>query len=105
VSGPALPPAACACVSLIANTSRRGRGRCYLAGMTESQWGDTGLSVAASNVAIGAAWLAFTNQAGSTASLVPAVYSRADGVSRLVTSIAVDSRLDTQRRRQARVAT
>jgi hypothetical protein len=33
------------------------------------------------------------------------VYSRADGVSRLVTSIAVDSRLDTQRRRQARVAT
>lgn len=105
VTGSALPPACCAVVSLSAGVGRRRRGRIYLPGMTESSWSDDGQSVGGFAgdiiVAVGAAIEDIATDSG----YVAAVYSRADGVARAISSLTVDDNLDTQRRRQARLDT
>lgn len=104
VSGPALPPACCACVSLSAGASRRRRGRIYLPGMTESQWSDDGLAGSGVAPAIAAAVQSAATVIPSEHGWALAVYSRLDGVARVVQTLSVDGVLDTQRRRQARLA-
>jgi hypothetical protein len=105
VAGTALPPACTAVISLSAGTSRRRRGRIYLPGMTESKYSDDGQALAgfAGDVIVQAGEC-FTNWA-TNSGWVAAVYSRADGVSRGVSTLTVDGNLDTQRRRQGRLAT
>lgn len=103
-SGSALPPACCAVISLVAGAARRRRGRIYLAGQTESEWTDDGQEAAAQASDIANAFTDFATAVASGPGYVPAVYSRADGVARVVQTINVDGTLDTQRRRQARLA-
>lgn len=105
VTGPALPPACAAVISTSGGANRRRRGRIYLPGMTESEWSDDGQAGTGVAAAIADAFEDFATAAVSSAGWVPAVYSRTDGVSRVVTSFTVDGNLDTQRRRQQRLAT
>jgi len=102
-AGSALPPACTACVTLSAGASRRRRGRMYLPGMTEDDWTDDGFADTGVPTAIGAAVADAIGDVATACGYVQAVYSRVDGVSRAISSIAVDSVLDTQRRRQSRL--
>lgn len=98
-------PANCAWVlSLIAGSGgRRGRGRVYVPGLGDS---DAGGSLLGPGF-ITAALTGFTTYATTCAvdfGWVPAVYSRTDGIARVVASGSVDNVVDSQRRRSQRLA-
>jgi len=98
-------PAQCTWVlSLRAATGgRRGRGRVYLPGIGE---GDVDDSSKVSALYVSGQVADFTTFSIATAVVgwVPAVYSRTDGVVRVVASIGGDRVIDTQRRRVQRLA-
>ena len=99
-----LPPASTVCVSLrAASGGRSGRGRAYLPGVPESGVDSAGQLLGGTVTDYLGNMGAFGIAAGS-AGWAWAVYSRTDGVVRIASAIAVDANLDTQRRRQQRLA-
>lgn len=99
-----LPPASTVCVSLrAASGGRSGRGRAYLPGVPDSGVDSAGQLLSGTVTDYLGNMAAFGIAAGS-AGWGWAVYSRTDGVCRIATTIGVDANLDTQRRRQQRLA-
>jgi hypothetical protein len=96
-----LPPSLACCATLLtAARSRSGRGRLYWpiirqAGVVESnttQLTDTFRNGLATNLGV------YLGDAAST-TVLPAVVSRVDAVARLIINVAIDHRVDHQRRR------
>lgn len=99
-----LPPASTICVSLRTPTGgRRGRGRAYMPGVPDSGVDTAGIIGSGTITDYLANLTLFATDAASLG-WIWAVYSRTDGVVRVVTALGVDGVLDTQRRRQARLA-
>jgi hypothetical protein len=99
-----LPPACAIVVSLrTSENSRRGRGRFYLPGVPDSGVSTGGILVGSLVTDLLTDFQAF-GTACFVVGFVPAVYSRTDGVQRAVSTVSVDPVLDTQRRRQNRLA-
>jgi hypothetical protein len=103
-SGGVLPAQCAICVSIIASAGRRGRGRIYLPGVSEGSVADTshvdGLVLDAIQTAL-TDWIQDVLQPLSVAL---AVYSRLDGVVRPLNQAGIDTVIDTQRRRVARLS-
>lgn len=103
-SGDAMPSQCCTCMSIRATTGgRRGAGRIYIPGLGD---GDaTGAIFPGTHLTAMQSGLAgFALDAATDFGWALAVYSRTDGISRIVQSIAVDGVVDTQRRRSGRLA-
>lgn len=103
-SGYPLPAQVCYCLSLAAASGgRSGRGRVYVPGIGEGDVTDGSIVLSGF---VTEAVDAFTDYATGCSAVgwVPAVYSRTDGVSRIVATISGDQVIDTQRRRVQRLA-
>lgn len=104
VTGNALPPACAAVISLSAGADRRRRGRIYFPGQTGANYTADGIMSPSYVSLLAASFTLAATAIATNCGYVPAVYSRTDGVSRAVQSAGVEDVLDTQRRRQQRLA-
>lgn len=104
IPGGALPPASACVLSLVAGGGRRRKGRIYFPGQSESQWSDIGTDIANYGTGLSGHFVDYATDIATGFGWLPAVYSRVDGVVRAVQSFGVDDVLDTQRRRQQRIA-
>lgn len=103
-SGDTLPSNCAWVISLHAGSGgRRGRGRIYVPGLGEGDADGSVLASAFISLAL-SEYAAFSLDIATNTGWVPAVYSRTDGVSRVIQSIDVDSTVDSQRRRAQRLA-
>jgi hypothetical protein len=102
-TSPPLPANVAACLSLASSSGgRSGRGRIYLPGIADEYVGGSLLTVPFISATL-AAYTAFATSIAGGVGWVPAVYSRTDGLSRVVTSTGMSNVVDTQRRRTQRL--
>lgn len=103
-TGDALPAGSACVISLRAGSGgRAGRGRIYLPGFSEddatgSRWTPALLEQLYEDYPV------FGTECASEVGWVPAIYSRTQELSRGVASFSIDSIVDSQRRRQGRLA-
>lgn len=96
-------PAVAMCVSTQSGSGgRRGRGRFYLPGVPISSIDEAGLIDSGFITATLADYASFGASIAGVG-WVPAVYSRTDGLTRVVESASISPYVDTQRRRQGRL--
>lgn len=104
VTGGVLPANVAACVSLSGGGGRRRAGRIYLPGIAEASITDGSRLDPTFIASILGDLITFVQDTLSEAGWLLAVYSRVNGTSAVVQSISVDTVVDTQRRRSARLA-
>lgn len=98
-----LPANVSSCLSIAAGSGgRSGRGRIYLPGISSEYVISSKLTSGFISATV-AAYLAFASDVATNHGWVPAVYSRTEGVSRIVLSVGMSDVVDTQRRRTQRL--
>lgn len=101
-SGNTLPPACCLCVGISAGVGKTKHGRMYIPGIGVADVDGGGIGAALAGDAVDA-FTAYVGAVATSPGVLPAIYSRKDGVARSLLTASVDDVLDTQRRRQQRI--
>lgn len=103
-SGDHLPASCAAVLSLHTGSGgRRGRGRIFIPGIGDGDAGGSVLAPAFITLALDE-YEDFATDIAVNVGYVPAVYSRTDGVARVIQATDMDGVIDSQRRRAQRLA-
>lgn len=98
-TGDLAPLNCCYQVRTSAGGGRRRKGRIFLPGVDEAKVDNGGLLVGTTAADIADNFETFATAISTTAGFAPGVFSRLDGLVRIVQAIAVPGRVATQRRR------
>jgi len=104
-AGSCLPAQCAICVSIDARAGRNGNGRIYLPGLPDGVISDASVIDGTVITNIQDEYLNWYQTVCAPAGAIPAVYSRELGVVLIVQGVSVDTIVDTQRRRVARLDT